>query len=165
VLLEGQARAVEASAEAWKQEAEQANAVHVLEQILAATIVLARTPAEVIRSAWEELQDEARRSGKRWASQDAYQVTGESLATSLALTFGALDQVEECIRRAEARGYKVEGAVDFRIGHREALDAYRRFREGWPMLDHEEVKAARERIASGQYATLEDLARAVDAAD
>src|SRR5947209_6077050 len=107
VLIQGQARAVEAGAEAWKLEAAMADAIRDLEALLDVAVGIHRAVEAYLKEQWQLL----RASPRTFPAQEF----GEVMLPAFASTLSAFDALESGVKVAEGGDYRVEGAADFRI--------------------------------------------------
>jgi hypothetical protein len=154
VLIQGQAQAIEASAEAWKLEAERADAVRDLEVLVEVGIAL----HGAIRAHLTELWQRFRASPRTFPAQ---QIGGKMLS-AFASTLHAFEMLESGIRMVEGMEHRVEGAADFRITHRELIALHESFVRRWPMVDPAAVERGRAEIAVGRFKTLDEVTRDLD---
>jgi hypothetical protein len=150
IICRGQARTIEDAVEAWKTDHADALEIHAIEDVIPVCLALGDLLQEWQKEAWESL----------FANQIGnLQAAGELLRKAYTHSLEALEDVADCLRWAERKGYEVDKMADFQ----QALEAVRRLNEDfcrrWPFLDRTAVEEARVQIGRGEFMSAEDIQR------
>ena len=150
ILCLGQARTLSDAATAWQVGGKDRH-LPDLERVLRWAVELADAVHDLQRRAWRAL----------WAGHllDA-QAAGLGLREVHHAVLRTFQLIAATVEAGQVGGRAPEGLDAFEDARKRVERLAADFREGWPLVEPEEVEAARGRIAGGQFGTLEDLTRA-----
>lgn len=154
VIGRGTAQTIEDAVEAWKTDHADAVEGNDVDELVAFFLEFTRFLADWHKDAHRDLfADKVRRPHE----------AGVALGGILAKAVALCDQVAAIVQNTEARGFHVEGAARFQAACGDVVRLHQHVKETWPMIDAAQVERSRAQVAAGQFRSVEDILRGLQA--